>query len=149
MDIKAALTALNAEKEAAYRSYREAYDVAIKKYNEELCKLLPFKDKFVKIKTYIGNIIYLRVDELFKHKSINNSNDVIILRGYGFTYEFTDYADATYGHWDFFTSYEINLSHSDLNTIINDIHIIDKDKFNKAFEEMINNIIKEHKNTLK
>jgi hypothetical protein len=149
MDIKAALIALNVEKEAAYRSYREAYDVAIKKYNEELCKLLPFKDKFVKIKTYIDNVIYLRVDELFKHKSINNSDDVIILRGYGFTYEFTAYADATYAHWDFFQSYEINLSHSDLNTIINDIHIIDKDEFNKAFEEMINNITKEHKNTLK
>lgn len=149
MDIKAALIALNAEKEAAYRSYREAYDTAIKKYNEELCKLLPFKDKFVKIKTYIDNIIYLRVDELFKHKSINNSDDVIILRGYGFTYEFTAYADATYAHWDFYKSYEINLSHSDLNTIINDIHIIDKDEFNKAFEEMINNMIEEHKNTLK
>ena len=88
----------------------------------------------IKIKedTSYSTPLYIKVDEVFKHGS------KIIIRGYGFRSEFTNYRDATWSDWDFMKSYEFEIDFIELE--VKKIHIICEVEFNSAFDNMINNM---------
>ena len=73
---------------------------------------------------------------MFKH------GDRIVIRGYGFSSEFTEYADATWSHWTFMKYFEFNFD--DIEQEIKKITIITESEFNSAFDEMINGMRYEH-----
>lgn len=122
------------EREKAWKTYRQAYDESQEAFYEKLLEILPYKGKMIKIKedTSYSTPLYIKVEELFKHGS------KIIIRGYGFISEFTDYRDATWSNWDFMRSYEFEIDFIELE--VKKIHIISEVEFNSAFDKMINNM---------
>ena len=112
------------------------------KEDEELSKLFDFKDKFVEIKTDYGYTMYLYVEEQFCH-SMGPGHPCIVLRGQGFYYEFTDYKDATYVKWDEFCEYDMKIDN--LDNEVKNIKEITKEKYNEAFDSMVQQMITEHK----
>lgn len=122
------------EREKAWQTYRQAYDESQEAFYEKLLEILPYKGKMIKIKedTSYSTPLYIKVEELFKHGS------KIIIRGYGFISEFTDYRDAIWSNWDFMRSYEFEIDFIELE--VKKIHIISEVEFNSAFDKMINNM---------
>lgn len=126
------------EREKAWQTYRQAYDESQEAFYEKLLEILPYKGKMIKIKedTSYSTPLYIKVEELFKHGS------KIIIRGYGFISEFTNYRDATWSNWDFMRSYEFDIDL--IEHEVKKIHIISEVEFNSAFDKMINDMRYEH-----
>ena len=122
------------EKDEAYKEYRSKYDEKCDEVNNKILELLPYEGKLIKVQDDI--ITYIRVREVFKH------GDRIVIRGYGFSSEFTEYADATWSHWTFMKYFEFNFD--DIEREIKKIAIITETEFNSAFDEMINSMRYEH-----
>ena len=126
------------EKDEAYKEYRSKYDEKCDEVNNKILELLPYEGKLIKVQDdnlyYIP--LYIRVREVFKH------GNKIIIRGYGFSSEFTEYADATWVNWDFMKYFEFDFD--DIEQEIKKITIITETEFNSAFDKMINNIRYEH-----
>ena len=122
------------EKDEAYKEFRSKYDEKCDEVNNKILELLPYEGKLIKVQDDI--ITYIRVREVFKHGSR------IVIRGYGFSSEFTDYADATWSHWTFMKYFEFNFD--DIEREIKKITIINETEFNSAFDEMINSMRYEH-----
>ena len=122
------------EKDEAYKEYRSKYDEKCDEVNNKILELLPYKGKLIKVQDDI--ITYIRVREVFKH------GNRIIIRGYGFSSEFTEYADATWSYWTFMKYFEFGFD--DIEQEIKKITIITETEFNSAFDKMINNIRYEH-----
>lgn len=122
------------EKDEAYKEYRSKYDEKRDEVNNKILELLPYEGKLIKVQDDI--ITYIRVREVFKH------GDRIVIRGYGFSSEFTEYADATWSHWTFMKYFEFDFD--DIEQEIKKITIITETEFNSAFDKMINNIRYEH-----
>jgi hypothetical protein len=122
------------EREKAWQTYRQAYDESQEAFYEKLLEILPYKDKIIKVQddNSYSNPIYIKVEEVFKHGS------KIIIRGYGFISEFTNYRDATWSNWDFMRSYEFEIDFIEYE--VRKIHIISEVEFNSAFDNMINNM---------
>ena len=122
------------EREKAWQTYRQAYDESQEAFYEKLLEVLPYKNKIIKVQdnNSYSNPLYIKVEEVFKHGS------KIIIRGYGFISEFTDYRDATWSNWDFMRSYEFEIDFIELE--VKKIHIISEVEFNSAFDKMINNM---------
>lgn len=122
------------EKEKAWQTYRQAYDESQEAFYEKLLEVLPYKDKIIMVQdnNSYSNPLYIKVDEVFKHGS------KIIIRGYGFISEFTNYRDATWSNWDFMRSYEFEIDF--IEREVKKIHIISEVEFNSAFDKMINNM---------
>lgn len=122
------------EREKAWQTYRQAYDESQEAFYEKLLEILPYKDKIIKVRddNRYSSPLYIKVDEVFKHGS------KIIIRGYGFASEFTNYRDATWSVWDFMKSHEFEIDFIELE--VKKIHIISEVEFNSAFDKMINNM---------
>ena len=122
------------EREKAWQTYRQAYDESQEAFYEKLLEVLPYKDKIIRVQdnNSYSNPLYIKVEEVFKHGS------KIIIRGYGFISEFTNYRDANWSNWDFMQSYEFEIDFIELE--VNKIHIISEVEFNSAFDKMINNM---------
>ena len=122
------------EREKAWQTYRQAYDESQEAFYEKLLEILPYKDKIIRVQedTSYSTPLYIKVDEVFKHGS------KIIIRGYGFISEVTDYRDATWSNWDFMRSYEFEIDFIEYE--VRKIHIISEIEFNSAFDKMINNM---------
>ena len=122
------------------KAREEAFDKYGKIYNEcceKILELLPYTDKIIKIQSNSYKFpLYINVREIFRH------GDKIIIRGYGFSSEFTEYADATWANWDFMTSHEFRIE--SIESEIKNITIINETEFNSAFDKMINNMRYEH-----
>lgn len=131
---------INKRKEA-YTAFREAYDKACEDFSNELLKVLPYENQYVQIQSSLyGFTRYIKVREIFKH------GDKIIIRGYGFHSEFTEYADATYAVWDYMCSHEINID--EIEKAIASISIITEKEFTEAFQKMINKMQDDHLETI-
>lgn len=113
------------------------------KEDKELSKLFDFKDKFVEITTNNGYAMYLYVEEQFYHSMVIPGHPCVVLRGQGFYSQFTDYKDATYAKWDQFCEYDINIDN--LDEELKNIKEITKEEYDDAFEDMIQQMITEHK----
>lgn len=122
------------EKDEAYKEFRSKYDEKCDEVNNKILELLPYEGKLIKVQDDI--ITYIRVREVFKH------GNRIVIRGYGFSSEFTEYADATWSHWTFMKYFEFNFD--DIEREIKKITIINETEFNSAFDEMINSMRYEH-----
>ena len=122
------------EREKAWQTYRQAYDESQEAFYEKLLEVLPYKNKIIRVQdnNSYSTPLYIKVEEVFKHGS------KIIIRGYGFISEVTDYRDATWSNWDFMQSYEFEIDFIELE--VNKIHIISEVEFNSAFDKMINNM---------
>ena len=120
-------------REEAFEKYEKMYDECC----EKILELLPYTDKIIKIQSNSYKFpLYINVREIFRH------GDKIIIRGYGFSSEFTEYADATWADWGFMTSHEFRIEN--IETEIKNITIINETEFNSAFDKMINNMRYEH-----
>lgn len=130
------------ERDNAYKEFRDKYDKKCEEVNDKILKLLPYEGKFVVIKDdlFYTNPLYINVREVFKH-----GGDIII-RGYGFSSEFSKYVDSTWVDWSFMKSYKFNIN--DIESEISKIKIIDECKFNDAFDKMIKNMCNDHIQTL-
>ena len=122
------------EKDEAYKEFRSKYDEKCDEVNNKILELLPYEGKLIKVQDDITT--YIRVREVFK---LGNR---IVIRGYGFSSEFTEYADATWSHWTFMKYFEFDFD--DIEQEIKKITIITETEFNSAFDKMINNIRYEH-----
>jgi hypothetical protein len=122
------------EKDEAYKEYRSKYDEKCDEVNNKILELLPYEGKLIKVQDDIT--IYIRVREVFKH------GNRIVIRGYGFSSEFTEYADATWSHWTFMKYFEFDFDN--IEQEIKKITIITETEFNSAFDEMINSMRYEH-----
>lgn len=122
------------EREKAWQTYRQAYDESQEAFYEKLLEVLPYKNKIIKVQddNSYSTPLYIKVEEVFKHGS------KIIIRGYGFISEVTDYRDATWSNWDFMRSYEFEIDFIEYE--VRKIHIISEVEFNSAFDKMINNM---------
>ena len=122
------------EKDEAYKEFRSKYDEKCDEVNNKILELLPYEGKLIKVQDDI--ITYIRVREIFRH------GNRIVIRGYGFSSEFTEYADATWSHWTFMKYFEFDFD--DIEREIKKITIITESEFNSAFDEMINGMRYEH-----
>ena len=122
------------EREKAWQTYRQAYDESQEAFYEKLLEVLPYKNKIIRVQdnNSYSTPLYIKVEEVFKHGS------KIIIRGYGFISEVTDYRDATWSNWDFMQNYEFEIDFIELE--VRKIHIISEVEFNSAFDKMINNM---------
>ena len=122
------------EREKAWQIYRQAYDESQEAFYEKLLEVLPYKDKIIRVQdnNSYSTPLYIKVEEVFKHGS------KIIIRGYGFISEFTDYRDANWSSWNFMKSYEFEIDFIELE--VKKIHIISEVEFNSAFDKMINDM---------
>jgi hypothetical protein len=123
---------------------REKQNALYRDEQEELAKLVNFKDKYLIISGGLYDDKYLYVDEQFNHQDISTKEPVIVLRGQGFNYCFTIYSDDTYAFWNQFCSHEIKIDNLDQE--LRNIKEISKEEYNEAFEKMIEGMIIEHKN---
>jgi hypothetical protein len=122
------------EKDEAYKEYRSKYDEKCDEVNNKILELLPYEGKLIKVQDDIT--IYIRVREVFKH------GNRIVIRGYGFSSEFTEYADATWSHWTFMKYFEFDFDN--IEREIKKITIITETEFNLAFDQLINSMRYEH-----
>lgn len=123
---------INKAREEAFEKYEKMYD----EYCNKILEFLPYKNKIIKVQGSYSNPLYINVREIF------SSGGIITIRGYGFSSEFTEYADATWVSWDYMTSYEFRIEN--IESEIENITIINEVEFNSAFDKMINNMRYEH-----
>jgi hypothetical protein len=122
------------EKDEAYKEFRSKYDEKCDEVNNKILELLPYESKLIKVQDDI--ITYIKVREVFKH------GNRIVIRGYGFSSEVTEYADATWSHWTFMKYFEFDFDN--IEREIKKITIINETEFNSAFDNMINSMRYEH-----
>lgn len=108
--------------------------------SEELLKVINFKGKYLHINETQN--VYLYVNEQFGHKDIYTNEPILVLRGQGFSSEFTQYEDCTYSNWDQFFSHTIKIDN--LDEALTHIKEITKEEYDKAFDSMIKKMIDEH-----
>lgn len=132
-------------KNKEWEKLRKKYQKYVDEYNEKVKDLCDFEGKFLKIEVeenYRYSYLYCNTVMLTKDLS---GNQVILLRGYGFTYLVTDYEDDTFCNWDQFFEHKIYIGEtSDIEKEFNKISYSSKEEFNKEFLTMIENIKIEH-----
>lgn len=126
------------ERDEAYKEFRSKYDEKCDEVNNKILELLPYEGKLIKVQDDIFyNIpLYINVREVFKH------GNKVIIRGYGFSSEFTEYVDDTWSDWTFMKSFEFDFDR--IEQEIKKITIITETEFNRSFDQMINNMRYEH-----
>ena len=123
---------MNKAREEAFEEYEKTYN----EYCNKILEFLPYMNKIIKVKGFYGYPLYINVREIFTH------GNEIIIRGYGFSSEFTEYADATWVSWDFMTTHGFRIEN--IESEIKNITIINEVEFNSEFDKMINNMRYEH-----
>ena len=123
---------MNKARKEAFEKYEKMYD----EYCEKILEFLPYMNKIIKVQDFYGCPLYINVREIFRY------GDKIIIRGYGFSSEFTEYADATWVDWGFMVSHEFRTE--DIESEIKNITIINEVEFNRSFDQLINNMRYEH-----
>ena len=120
----------------------ELYDQAnklaeqIKELKLEELNLNKLQDKYIKYNNGFDVITYMKVEEIMKDNFRFKNFDIsYMLRGIGFSYEFTGYDDATSFYWDYWLEEYIYGDERDFIKKINSIEIITEEEFNKLFEE--------------
>lgn len=141
------LVEIEKEKRIAYDEAFEKYEELKDKYNNKIKEVFNYEDKYLIIDMDEQHC-YLRCDECFKTRDLSGE-DVILLRGYGFSWIITDYSDATYASWDFFFEHKIRLSDQwNIKDELSKIKETDKADFDSAFYRMINELTEDHKKTM-
>lgn len=136
----------NEKWESLYKTYQKYID----KYNEKVKDLCDFEGKFLKIEVEENyRYAYLYCNTVMLTKDLSG-NQIILLRGYGFTYLVTDYEDDTFCNWDQFFEHKIYIeSHSNVEKEFEKISYSNEEEFNEAFYKMLDDIKSEHESYLK
>ena len=125
------------------------YQKYVDEYNEKVKDLCDFEGKFLKIEDeedYKYSYLYCNTVRLTKDLS---GNQVILLRGYGFTYIIAYCEDETFCNWDQFFEHKIYIDETfDIEKEFNKISYSSKEEFNKEFITMIENLKIEHEKYL-
>lgn len=135
------------------------YEKAIKKYrkmkaevSDGFVEIFDFKDKFIKKLDLFddGDYTYMYCTDVWKSKDFNG-NVVLRLRGNGFFWNVSPYSDSTYNRWAEWFDIEIKLdqSFSDLEKELKRFTVITADEFDAAFNKMISEMSKRHKENMK
>lgn len=131
----------NKEWEKLFKKYQKYVD----EYNEKVKDLCDFEGKFLKIEDeedYKYSYLYCNTVMLTKDLS---GNQIILLRGYGFTHLITDYEDATFCIWNQFFEHKIYIEKPfDVEEEFGKISYSSKEEFDKEFLTMIENVKIEH-----
>ena len=137
------LKILKEEKNKAWEKYRKKYEKEVKKYNEKLLEIFNFTDKYVKIEYEENAFHYIRVDSVFETDYF--SDGAICIRGYGFSWEITEYSDMTGNTWDEMFSYYLPIGpNHNIPEELNKITVITAEEFDDEFHKMINSITERH-----
>ena len=138
------LKKLQADVNTSYKNFRENFEKEKLKYNDALLDIFNFEGKYIKIKTD-DTYMYMKCHEVFKYGGLSEKAKLII-KGYGFYWVVTPYNDYTFSSWDACMEHSILLEEydEDIITEFNNISIITKEEFNKAFEKMISKINNYH-----
>lgn len=134
------------------------YEKAIKKYrsmkaevSDGFVEIFDFKDKFIKQLDLFdeGDYTYMYCTDVWKSKDFNE-NIILRLRGYGFFWNVNEFEDSTYNRWAEWLDIEIRLdqSSSDLEKELKRIEIISAEEFDNAFNKMISEMVKRHKENI-
>ena len=119
------------------KSWNDYWDLKNEK-DKELVKTFDLTGKYITYSKFNDEYIeYLYVDEQFECHDISGEN-ALMLRGSGFTYQFTAYKDDTYVRYDQFYAIEIKLDK--LEEQIENIKEITKEEYESAFYKMIDNL---------
>lgn len=132
-------------KSKEWEKLRKKYQKYVDEYNEKVKDLCDFEGKFLKIEDeedYKHSYLYCNIVRLIKDLS---GKQVILLRGYGFTYIISHYEDETFCNWDQFFEHKIYIDEtSDIEKEFNKISYSSKEEFNKEFLTMIEKVKVEH-----
>ena len=132
-------------KNKEWKKLLKKYQKYVDEYNEKVKNLCDFKGKFLKIEDeedYKYSYLYCNTGALTKDLS---GSQIILLRGYGFTYLITDWEDSTFCIWNQFFEHKINLEEEfNIEKEFNKISYSSKEEFNKEFQKMIENVKVEH-----
>lgn len=136
-------------KSKEWEKLRKKYQKYVDEYNEKVKDLCDFEGKFLKIEDeedYKYSYLYCNTVRLTKDLY---GKQVILLRGYGFTYINAYCEDETFCNWDQFFEHKIYIEETfDIEKEFNKISYSSKEEFNKEFLTMIENLKIEHEKYL-
>ncbi len=121
------------ERDLAWKKYRQEYDKVLNDFKNIIPKVLPYKDKYIKI-----------YDKFIKVESLFLYGNKIHINGYGFCGNIEGCSESNCFKIDGAMFYEFDIY--DVETVIKNIKIIDKTEFDKQFYYLINYMQKEHSN---
>lgn len=144
------LAKLEKEKQNKWNEIYKEYDEVRKKYEAKVLEVFDFKDKWLLIDdTDFGYKTYMRCETVMDGKDLSG-NPRILLRGYGFKWSVTQYADETYCTWDEMIEFNIHTSdQSNIQRQLAYIKEITVNEFNDAFYKMIGELSKHHEKLIK
>ena len=144
------LEQLEKEKQEKWNEIYAEYNEVRKKYESKVLEIFNFKDKWLLIDdTDFGYKTYMYCETVMDGKDLSG-NPRILLRGYGFKWSVTAYADETYSNWD--EMIEFNIRTSDQSNIQHQLTYIKEitvNEFNDAFYKMIGEITARHEKNIK
>lgn len=134
-DINTRIERLGKRIDQVHGKYRRLLDL----YRKLKAERVGLKGKYIKYSQFGGDDtdpVYMYVTETFR------SQDQFIIRGCGFTYYYTDYADLNFAHYSAFydITFNIELIHDLDKEIDKTIEIIDRETFLQKAKEMTDNL---------
>lgn len=121
------------ERDLAWEKYRKEYDKILNDFKNKIPKILPYKNKYIKIYDK-----FIKVEALFLY------GNKVHIRGYGFYGRIKECSESNCFTIDGSMFYEFDIY--DIETVVKNIKIIDKAEFDKQFYYLINYMQKEHLN---
>lgn len=121
------------ERDLAWEKYRKEYDKVLNDFKNKIPKILPYKNKYIKIYDK-----FIKVEALFLY------GNKVHIRGYGFYGNIEGCSESNCFTVDGVMFYEFDVY--EIETVIKNIEIIDKAEFDKQFYYLINYMQKEHLN---
>lgn len=135
---------LDSEYEKAIARFREKRD----EVNEGYIEIFNFKDRFIKVKDiFCEEYTYMYCDSVWRSTDLSNE-PILRFRGYGFYWNISPYEDSTYCKWGEWLDIEIRLLNNNLKDELERFEIITSDEFNDAYNKMIEEMTKRHKNNM-
>lgn len=135
---------LEKERDKYYKKTREISDKIIYLKLKEM-NLSQFENKYIKYEEEEGFPVYMKVDWVTLDSGyFSNMDYCYLFRGLGFYSEFTGYGDMTLSEWSYWYEFRIYGNEDEFMEKIGKIKIIDKEEFDSAFEEMINQMKEFH-----
>lgn len=121
------------ERDLAWEKYRKEYDKVLNVFKNKILKILPYKNKYIKIYDK-----FIKVEALFLY------GNKIHIRGYGFYGDIEGCSESNCFTIDGVMFYEFDVY--EIETVIKNIKIIDKSEFDKQFYYLIKYMQKKHLN---
>lgn len=135
---------LEKEKQELYKQAQELSN-KIKELKAKKLNLDGFEGKYIKYGDGEGYSEYMLVDWVTKETNwYQNFDYAYMFRGLGFYGEFTGYGDATSFDWSYWHEFTIYGDEIEFLNKVKKIQIITKEEFDKAFEDMLEQVIEFH-----